>query len=483
MKNIIYSIAGMLLAVSITACTEDEEMLKAHGQALQVLVVAEEPASADGSKTRATDTGYSTSFTSGDRIGIFAITSDGVILEKNIAYQYDGTSWKPVDADKPMYHYNYAGVTYFAYYPYSTVMDDATSEDDIVSKFTIKDDQSAQADYTASDLMTGVGSVTTAAGSIPVMKFTLKHKMSLFIIDIKNTAYITDNGYEYSEPVGSLSLKVSADGSDISNKLYHLSTTAYRYITTPGTAISAEISYTAGKESIAYSYKASVDKTTAEKYHLVNMRRGETIRRNLQVGDFYYQDGSIVPGNKDFYQFSENPCIGVVFKVGAGSLGSGRYEYPGIYDGKLTAIHGHVVSLEEGSKTWGDGSQHWTSTSCYEYQGYPYTKMLRDATVSSGKSFPAYEYCVNYQPAPTGISSGWYFPSLQQVADFVLSNTATIDNALSKSGGSPILSDRFYQSSSEPGTYSKCLGYIRGKSGYQFSGKGTANLVRPIITF
>lgn len=477
MKNIIYSIAGMLLAVSITACTEDEEMLKAHGQALQVLVATEEPASADSSITRTTDTGYSTSFTSGDRIGIFAITSDGVILEKNIAYQYDGTSWKPVDADKPMYHYNYAGVTYFAYYPYSTVMDDATSEDDIVSKFTIKDDQSAQADYTASDLMTGAGSVTTAAGSIPVMKFTLKHKMSLFIIDIKNTAYITDNGYEYSEPVGSLSLKVSADGSDISNKLYHLSTTAYRYIATPGTAISAEISYMAGKESIAYSYKASVDKTTAEKYHLVNMRRGETIRRNLQVGDFYYQDGSIVPGNEDFYQFSENPCIGVVFKVGAGSQ-----DRVSDYEGKISAIHGYVLALNQANKTWGDASQKWTNTSWFEYQGYQYTKALR-AGIAGGYSFPACSYCINYTPIPTGITSGWYFPSLQQVADFVVSNLNILDTSLGKVAGSTLISNSDYISSSTDSNISNCLGRKRGNTGVYAYSRNSGRLVRATLTF
>ncbi len=477
MKNIIYSIAGMLLALSITACTEDEEMLKAHGQALQVLVATEELTSADNSTTRVTDTGYSTSFTSGDRIGIFAITSDGVILEKNIAYQYDGTDWKPVDADKPMYHYNYAGVTYFAYYPYSTVMDDATSEDDIVSKFTIKDDQSAQADYTASDLMAGAGSVTTAAGSMSVMKFTLKHKMSLFIIDIKNRAYITDNGYEYSEPIGSLSLKVSADGSDISNKLYHFSTTAYRYITTPGTAISAEISYTAGKESITYSYKATVDKTTAEKYHLINMRRGETIRRNLQVGDFYYQDGSIVPGSEDFYQFSGNQCIGVVFKVGAGSQ-----DRVSDYEGKISAIHGYVLALNQSNQKWGDASQKWTNTSWFEYQGYQYTKALR-AGIAGGYSFPACSYCLNYTPAPTGVSSGWYFPSLQQVADFVVSNLNILDTSLGKVAGSTPISNSDYISSSTDSNISNCLGRKRGNSGVYAYSRNSGRLVRATLTF
>lgn len=477
MKNIIYSIAGMLLALSITACTEDEEMLKAHGQALQVLVATEELTSADNSTTRVTDTGYSTSFTSGDRIGIFAITSDGVILEKNIAYQYDGTDWKPVDADKPMYHYNYAGVTYFAYYPYSTVMDDATSEDDIVSKFTIKDDQSAQADYTASDLMAGAGSVTTAAGSMSVMKFTLKHKMSLFIIDIKNRAYITDNGYEYSEPIGSLSLKVSADGSDISNKLYHFSTTAYRYITTPGTAISAEISYTAGKESITYSYKATVDKTTAEKYHLINMRRGETIRRNLQVGDFYYQDGSIVPGSEDFYQFSGNQCIGVVFKVGAGSQ-----DRVSDYEGKISAIHGYVLALNQSNQKWGDASQKWTNTSWFEYQGYQYTKALR-AGIAGGYSFPACSYCLNYTPAPTGVSSGWYFPSLQQVADFVVSNLNILDTSLGKVEGSTPISNSDYISSSTDSNISNCLGRKRGNSGVYAYSRNSGRLVRATLTF
>lgn len=477
MKNIIYSIAGMLLALSITACTEDEEMLKAHGQALEVLVATEELTSADNSTTRVTDTGYSTNFTSGDRIGIFAITSDGVILEKNIAYQYDGTDWKPVDADKPMYHYNYAGVTYFAYYPYSTVMDDATSEDDIVSKFTIKDDQSAQADYTASDLMAGAGSVTTAAGSMSVMKFTLKHKMSLFIIDIKNRAYITDNGYEYSEPIGSLSLKVSADGSDISNQLYHFSTTAYRYITTPGTAISAEISYTAGKESITYSYKATVDKTTAEKYHLINMRRGETIRRNLQVGDFYYQDGSIVPGSEDFYQFSGNQCIGVVFKVG-----TGKGDSLGDYEGKLTAIHGYVLALQQSSQVWGDGSRVFVGGDGGSHFGYKGTQILLKAAAAESKSFPACMYCVNYTPAaPTGITSGWYYPATAQMRECAINaNSNGMNTQLAKISGAASLSGTY--SSCSDVSASQCWGARVGNGSYFYLGKGS-NLTRAVFTF
>lgn len=268
MKNIIYSIAGMLLSLSITACTEDEEMLKAHGQALQVLVATEELTSADNSTTRVTDTGYSTSFTSGDRIGIFAIT--------------------------------------------------------------------------------------------------------------------------------------------------------------------------------------------------------------LQVGDFYYQDGSIVPGSEDFYQFFGNQCIGVVFKVGAGSQ-----DRVSDYEGKISAIHGYVLALNQSNQKWGDASQKWTNTSWFEYQGYQYTKALR-AGIAGGYSFPACSYCLNYTPAPTGVSS---VPLFQQVADFVVSNLNILDTSLGKVAGSTPISNSDYISSSTDSNISNCLGRKRGNSGVYAYSRNSGRLVRATLTF
>lgn len=485
MRKILYITLSLLTAL-LCGCTQEEDITQSAQPLPSVTVTVGGFSSGNGVETRISDMEYTTTFTKGDKIGISAVADDGVILDDNVPYTYDGSKWTPADATNTIHNYNYAGVTYFAYYPYSDTMNGTKSEQEVIGKFTPAVDQSTYAKYTASDLMTGAGTITDANTGSPKMALALKHKMCLIVVEVKSKSYVTTDGYVYTEPIVFNSIKLAGQELYSSQFVYHASTGVYKYLTAPGLdSWSVDVSYDAGNPAINYKYSTIVTPSTAGKYYLIKMHNGSPTQRNLQVGDFYYQDGAILPKDVTFYQFAANPCIGIVFKVGPGSLGGNppRYEYPGIYDGKLSAINGHVVSLREGyTQKWGDNSQHWTNTSCFEYQGYPYTKKLRDAT-ALGISFPAYDYCVTYTPAPTGISSGWYFPSCQQVADFVVANTADIDNALTKSGGAPIAKDRFYQSSSEPGDYTYCLGYKRGVSGYKLLLKNKEGYVRAILTF
>lgn len=75
-------------------------------------------------------------------------------------------------------------------------------------------------------------------------------------------------------------------------------------------------------------------------------------------------------------------CIGIVFKVGAGSGDNASN-----YDGKLTAIQGYVVSLRQEWLAWGDASKKWTDV-LYDYRGYLNTKKILEG-INQGYSFPA----------------------------------------------------------------------------------------------
>ena len=100
-----------------------------------------------------------------------------------------------------------------------------------------------------------------------------------------------------------------------------------------------------------------------------------------------------------------------------------------------------------------------------------------------GYSFPACSYCINYTPVPTGVSSGWYFPSLQQVADFVVSNPSILDVSLGKVAGSTLISNTNYISSSTDSNISNCLGRKRGNTGVYAYNRNSAYLVRATLTF
>lgn len=96
---------------------------------------------------------------------------------------------------------------------------------------------------------------------------------------------------------------------------------------------------------------------------------GVTPERKVAVGDFYMQNGMIVAGSKETLTAEEKVnCIGIVFKVGAGSGDNASN-----YDGKLTAIQGYVVSLRQEWLAWGDASKKWTDV-LYDYRGYLNTK-------------------------------------------------------------------------------------------------------------
>lgn len=246
MKRIHFSICLAILSLLMTSCGEEEQFSPA-GVAIPVelRVVADNFVSTGGT-SRAAEEGYVTKFTANDQIGIFAIkASNGFVLDKNVPYKYNGKAWVPVNASNTVHQYeNYLNdVTYFAYYPYSASMDDAVSEADIVTKFTPQADQSTYANYTASDLMTGAGTLSTT-DELRTLTFQLKHQMALLVLcpDPYNT-YVApaDAGYEYYA-------EVRSNGNVINVKInntaaYDVGDDTYRLIVKP-TTMDVSLEYT-----------------------------------------------------------------------------------------------------------------------------------------------------------------------------------------------------------------------------------------------
>lgn len=404
-----------LLTALLSGCTKDEEIVGVQPPLLAVTVTAADFSSDEGTATRATDIGYATTFAAGDRIGIFAIADDDVILDNNIPYAYDGTQWNPVDADNTIHHYNYAGVTYYAYYPYSADMDNAASEQAIIDKFTPKQDQSEKADYTASDLMTGTGVVSDAGTDVPKLALTLKHKMSVIVVDIKSNSYVTTGGYEYFEPIACSSINIG--GTDVlqNNLAFISSVGVYRYIVPPGsTSYSVSVSYNAGEINEEYNYSTTVKQTSAGKYHLIKLHREEVAtQRDLKVGDFYYQDGAILPGDSAFYNPASNPCIGIVFKVGAYSG-----DIVADYDNSISDIHAYVVALDDiPGGPWGKANDKSNTGANDLYRGYYNTKILL-VYYKSLSSFAAKAADDYNMTCPLGEGkSKWYLPAEKQLGD------------------------------------------------------------------
>lgn len=156
-------------------------------------------------------------------------------------------------------------------------------------------------------------------------------------------------------------------------------------------------------------------------------------------GDYYYVDGT-------WSSTLEKPCIGIVFKVGAGT-GDAASNYTGLRD---NTIHGYVVAVNDAHTdvgAWGirlvdvEGIENkWPAGN--NYDGYKNTVVIRqlDAYTATDVSQPmkngqywAFRVASEYATTAPEQTSGWYLPSIQQLADiYSLSDLAT---RLTASGG------------------------------------------------
>lgn len=397
--NILYfSLLVLLSAISLCGCSNDDEpvVTATDGTTLTVIARADGFASTDGTaqtgtphtdtpQTRASESGYTTTFVKDDQIGVFAVKGGSVITGcQNVPLTYDGTSWS---GSAPVY--KYAGATYFAYYPYTASMNSKTSVDEIVTAFnttvTAATDQSTYAKYTACDLMTTTGAVSPMGSSL---SFSFTHKMSLIEISLPAQKYkTTDNAdaYEYSAPVlgATFSFTPSSGSGATTIKPCPMGNGIYRYIvpaSTSGATVSGAFNIADGK-TIEYS-KSSLS-LSAGNYKRLNVTYSGAPSttpkvRALAVGDFFYSDGGIVP--KDASSPPSEGCIGVVYCVDNSFITSNSTK-----KSDSGYIHGLVVALKDASS-----SSNWSNAS--------------SAVSNYG----------NTVATPSG-SSGWYLPNLDEL--------------------------------------------------------------------
>ena len=232
-KTILAGLAGLVLA----ACAEDviENNIVMKTRHSLTVEVTDEFATA----TRADYSGFpSTSFETGDAIGIYTFDGNSYVAS-NIRFvrQSDG-SWLP---DEEVSYVD--GYTYYAYFPYrATTYTPSTSGtvDAVDTRFDnyISDasnyfwqaDQSTKANFTACNLMIAKGTITDTDDDAATVKFTMKHKRGLALIDgIANRWYYTDDAGTKNSPT------LSFSGS--SNSPYPMDG-SYYFLTKPNVATS-----------------------------------------------------------------------------------------------------------------------------------------------------------------------------------------------------------------------------------------------------
>lgn len=320
-------------------------------------------------QTRAQERGYSTVFTEGDCIGLYVV-KDGTLEVKNLCLTLQGGKWTlPAGASQLLYS---PDKSYHAYYPYQkkdNYMNGKVSPGDedffkyVVDEWSVNPDQSTYAQYTASDLMTARGVYNNHT-----LSFAMEHRMSLFILQVPATKYtyiekidgqeisksyyrytavISENSYWQENPCTARLLLNTTDPT-------HLNPGPYEYY------------YNGNRETFNFDY--SQLKLQPGKYtvHTLDDSKVTEEFRSLKAGDYYMQDGSILPGDEvsNLSRDERKSCLGVVFWVGEieGMHWTRPMTFPPEGDRLLMrdhpeCVHGMVVAMHDASQEvkWATG--------------------------------------------------------------------------------------------------------------------------------
>lgn len=436
---------ALAMATAMTGCNQNNELgtpaPSSEEDVLNVVATANDFVSSDAT-SRVSETDYTTTFEEGDAIGVFVVR-DGEALISNMKMTLgaDGTTWAGENGAKLYY---YKDADYIAYSPYTDGLS-ATSETEIVNYFTTKLEgttgQSTLADYQAADLMTAfVAAAEVTRGQNINFKFA--HQMSMIEIKVPIRAYKTRGGYEYSAPLG---LSVEIDNAEYALCTFGKETTGdagsevtkgiYRCIVAPSdAALNVEGQFQDGSDPVYFPASGGELLSVipeAGKYKGIDVKYDYgtySAERELEVGDYYYADGSICPG--DMTNIPPSGCVGIIYSTTVPD----DVEADGYGNAMVLALHDL-----EGKINWANNiastsltKQYATTKNTYDQvltdlfadkNGYTYMNEIKSKADFSLANYPAFYSVANSLQGLADISSlstsGWYIPTIGQMADII----------------------------------------------------------------
>lgn len=493
-----------LLAILLfgwAGCSQNEEEVPGNARNGIVLNVTDTGLISNEPSTRTEDTGFVTTFTQGDQIGLFAV-KDGAILDEinNMPFTFNGSSWsgKPI-----LYDERLAGVTFYAYYPYQPDMSGKTdlAGDDffapLVAGWELTTEQSDQKAYAKQDLMTSNATALIGENGNYTLSFQLTHRMSLVVVKLPSTRYIfTDaEGVAMPEETPYVAMPVDVafylDNVGEGNKIapyYDAKQDEYRLLRKPSSE----------NQIIGHYNDKQCTLDTAEKMKEGKYKRFvvdggyKEVTHYLQVGDLYNADGSLISKDAKEADIESDRCIGVVCWVGNPQP---SVLYAAEKDGYTSAqdvlsrehpncVNGLVVSLNtvndkfvngtaaemriwyrknftdaanfiDLSGNFYDGSK-TTSTTVAERDrilGYNNTRVIEAYNDANSSDLQVLQVLDTYQKtvvAPA-ISTNWFLPSVQELRNMQDKNglLTTLNNQIAKVQGASIEIGTQYWSSTE----------------------------------
>lgn len=427
--------AGMLTACNQENVSSDMASL---GNVLSISVSQNDFSPVDAESRAVTDlTNRTTTFENGDKLGLYVVSNaDGSYHYENVPFTYNGESWASASTI-----YYYKNSDYIVYYPYDENLQLTVGETGVSgaiktvfeSKANFYTQNTADA-YEAVDLMMAEVENPSDAN----VNFNLAHKFSMIEISVPVRKYITTKEYngekfEYNAPV---KLEWTPDLTYGDNKItpYAAGKGIYRFIVKPGTDVAVNIDGYVQYEEEPFNFSnnnAALTLTEGSFKHYkvtVDGISDQVTTRDLEVGDYYYSDGSIYPyGDQEGSNDLSNPmiegCIGVIFDT---EIGAPNTEW----------THGSVLALQD--KKTEDGAfprfkweiatligtsypatnQEEKEKLLQQYNGYELTHNSKFAEVRIVKEVASYGL-------DSGVNnSGWYIPTVGQYALLIQNMTS-----------------------------------------------------------
>lgn len=474
-----YLLLAALFAMA-AGCEQKEDLGLADGRRDQVMITVTDAGMDVAGETRAvTDETFTTTFEAGDQIGLFAM-KDGSVWEEwnNVPVTYTETGAWDLGGRELLYGTEQTGVTYYAYYPYeegktfsSGSMESFFSS--LASDWMPAADQSDAEKFAAADLMVaseGVEAFQNKSGQFTI-SLSMKHVMAMAVMVLPETEYkftaeeLNATPYVLRESTSVFYHTAAEEGNII--KPFLSDDGSYRFIIKPSKE--KKLLVTQGADaSKKYEFATTVSEGKYQRFLLGGGKK--VVEHNLQVGDFYCADGTIV--SADAENVPDN-CVGVVFFVGnpqpsvlyAGEDGYDE-EHDALRRDHPSCVHGLVYAIntleDVNGRFCGNSKTDYTNEYIIAYLsdhlwlplskaemaegygtvlGYNNTQiweMLND-DISTGDDMDVIRSLKTWREnTPVAdVNSGWYLPSAKELS-LIYENGTTLDTSLSKVGGNSL---------------------------------------------
>lgn len=435
-----------------------------------------------GTGSRATDSGLTTTFEDGEKIGLFVVNNENVVLHANVPYTKNGEKWT---AEQNVRTKGYP-VRVFAYYPY-------VEDDKIIGKINNKEaqdasgffqtyiegldisNQSTLADYRQADVMACVVKIDDAEAARKELTLKMNHLMGLVMVKLPTEVTLSSVNYylkgdedftwtveeNVTLPANLSEESLTVTGGGIQPLKEE---TGYRYLCKSG---ENNISFSGGFMTYgatkSYSVSSATVSSGSSKTYNVSVTPFDAPGKaeyTPQPGDFYMKDGSVL---SRVTLSNKADCIGIVYWVPTATDPLEGHEVTWLED-HSTCIHGLVVGLKVKQSSWGPSGETTNITDSETdgiFRGYSNTKSL----VNKHSGYPivsAYNSLNSGVTLPSGKTSGWYVPSVGELKKLCQAKFE-VNNSLSTLGSTTLSSSTYWSSGEYSSSSAWTLGLNSGR--------------------